>query len=91
MVIRARGSDDNIIVRRNCWKNHSEESLKRQKPAALLLLQEVMITLSIMFNLYGVLSPRMRKMWQNANHEADPSSLCSSKSTLDQTAGKGNW
>nr|GME19361.1 hypothetical protein Iba_scaffold22629CG0010 [Ipomoea batatas] len=80
MVIRARGSDDNII-----------KSLKRQKPAALLLLQEVMITLSMMFNLYGVLSPRMRKMWQNANHEADPSSLCSSKSTLDQTAGKGNW
>nr|GMD05940.1 hypothetical protein Iba_chr06bCG11280 [Ipomoea batatas] len=32
-----------------------------------------------------------RQRLENANHEADPSSLCSSKSTLDQTAGKGNW
>nr|GMD60299.1 UBN2_3 domain-containing protein [Ipomoea batatas] len=28
---------------------------------------------------------------KNANHEADPSPLCSSKTTLDQTTGKGNW
>nr|GLL42289.1 uncharacterized protein LOC109158736 [Ipomoea trifida] len=27
----------------------------------------------------------------NANHEADLSPLCSSKTTLDQTTGKGNW
>nr|GMD05941.1 hypothetical protein Iba_chr06bCG11290 [Ipomoea batatas] len=32
-----------------------------------------------------------RQRLENANHEADPSSLCSSKSTLEQTAGKGNW